>query len=84
MARICRAEYRGPNGRVVAVCTRSPNHQGAHHAFDATTDIKWNGVWKLAEVHTDHCPGKCYIFDNGASIGPHRYHIPAHNFWGPR
>jgi hypothetical protein len=47
----------------------------------ATTPV---GLWRLVEVRTGHCPGKCYVFDNGALQGPHRYHIPAETFWGKR
>lgn len=36
------------------------------------------GPWKLLEVHTGHCPGKCYWFDDGNRV----YHIPAADFWG--
>lgn len=39
-------------------------------------------TWRLIQVGTDHCPSKCYIFDNGATSGPHLFHIPAADFWG--
>lgn len=47
---MCRSGYRDSHGNVIAVCTLRKGHYFDHHAYDASTDIRWSDeIDELAE-----------------------------------